>query len=266
MSVLHKLVLVVALAAGLSTALAGGAWAADPVAARYSMSWAAVAVGETVSLQESLQPLGAAVTRHINWGDGSPVQVETGGDRWQHAYAKAGKFHISVRLEDGTVSFPYGNTVTVYKSVPKTVLSARYHLSPGRVRVNEPVTMTESEVHAGHGVGAYLFRTVSWGDGTTEPFNPTVPLHPHRYRTPGTYHVTVTLKNLQWETPGTFPGGNTITVAAAAPHAAAPAAVSTVAGPSAATIGVTGFAVVAGGAASFLARRRRVRAPADPTA
>lgn len=57
-----------------------------------------------------------------------------------------------------------------------------------------------------------------------------------------------------------FPYGNTITVAAALPPAAdASTTVFPANGPGAAAIDVTGVALVAGGVASFLARRRRLR-------
>jgi hypothetical protein len=96
MSTLLRSILILAL-----TVTSGSAARADPpaVSARYSTNWPAIVAGDPITLQEfGLSPVGAQVTRRIDWGDGSPVQVETGGDRWEHLYAAAGTFHVSVAL------------------------------------------------------------------------------------------------------------------------------------------------------------------------
>jgi hypothetical protein len=95
---------------------------------------------DPVTLQESLQPVGAAATRHITWGDGSPVAVETRDDRWQRVYAKAGRFHILVRRNglfpvrehdhDGRRSFP-GRRRFHYRFPRRTGRAPRPSTSPG---------------------------------------------------------------------------------------------------------------------------------------
>jgi hypothetical protein len=149
--------------------------------------------------------------------------------------------------------------------VPPSLLSANYRLAPSSLRAGEPVTMTESDVRAGNGLGAYLFRTVDWGDGTTQDFNPAVPLRPHRYRAAGTYRVAVKMENLQWRAAGTFPDGSLVRVAAAGSSRAGAATDDRL--PAAwPVLRTAGAAVVLAGSLTFvLLRRRRVRlaAPDD---
>ncbi|WP_306206449.1 PKD domain-containing protein [Actinoplanes sp. RD1] len=173
--------------------------------------------GQPAILQEySVSPANATVTRRIDWGDGSPIEETTKGGHFQHTYAKAGTYRATVQLVSGTETaagtFPNGNTITIIDSVPPEVLSGKYSLAPTSVGVHEPVTLTEDEIHGDQGAPVYLFRTVDWGDGTTEEFGLYADPKPHKYAEPGTYRVSVELRNLQWVVAGTFPAGNTVTV------------------------------------------------------
>lgn len=289
---------VVALAAALSTTFAGSAQAepspspsqssaattkADAdVTATYSISSDSAVVDDTVLLQEGvLNPPDADVTRRIDWGDGSPIQVETKAKPfWAHIYKKVGVYHLSVELQSGTATsagtFPQGNTITIIASVPPDVLSATYHLVPDHVRVKEPVTLAESNVHGDQTPPVFLLRYINWGDGTPEEeFSGGIIPKPHKYAKAGTYHVSVRLVNLQWHTAGTFPDGNTVTVTGAPSSGNGTPGSGTggsaggtgdnegglpVTGPGATAIGGAGVALLVAGALTFVAfRRRRIR-------
>jgi hypothetical protein len=218
MSKLIRGVFAVALAAALSTGF-GSIAHADPASpASYQLSPHSEQAGDPIQLNElAIDPQLFHPIRRINWGDGSAIQVETEAAVWSHTYAKAGTFHVSVEVrsdsETGNGNFPDGNTVQVFADAPPELLSATYHLVPDHVRVNTPVTLNESAVHGDETPPAYLFRFVTWGDGTPEEeYSGHLSPKPHKYAKPGTYHVSVRLVNLQWHTAGKFPEGNTVTV------------------------------------------------------
>jgi uncharacterized membrane protein YgcG len=296
-----RTVLIVALSAALSTAFTSAAQAepspsassstsppaaaAADLTANYNTGWDSSAVGLTVLLQENgLTPPDAEVTRRINWGDGTPVQVATTGPNFTHVYEKAGVFQLSVQLTSGTDTgvgtFPQGNTITILASVPPDVLSGKYRLTPERVKVNQPVTLKETEVHGDDNAPVFIFRYVNWGDGTPEEFFSTVDApKPHKYAKPGTYRVRVRLENLQWTVKGQFPDGNTVKVTKAGGSGGSTGGSGSgsgsgagsggsaggegglpVTGPGTAAIGAGGLALIAAGVMTFtLLRRRRVR-------
>jgi hypothetical protein len=262
------------LAAALSTAFAGAAQADPAVSANYRLNLHQEQAGDWITMGEfDLTPPDAQVTRRIDWGDGSPIQTETKGDSdWKHTYAKAGTFHVSVDLQgDGQTTagtFPDGNTIEVFADAPPDLLSANYHLVPDHVRVKEPVTLAESNLHGDDGPPVYVFRYINWGDGTPEEeYSGAIRPNPHKYAKPGTYHVSVRLTNLQWHTAGKFPDGNTVTVTAAPTSGSGNAGNGSgtgsglpVTGPGALTLGAAGLALLLAGAVTFaLLRRRRIR-------
>ncbi|WP_305787071.1 LPXTG cell wall anchor domain-containing protein [Symbioplanes lichenis] len=197
------------------------------LAGSYGFSYDEELAGQTILLHEyALTPEDAAVTRRIDWGDGSPIEEKTKGGYYEHVYDKAGTYRMSVQLVSGTETvsgtFPNGDTITIVDSVPPEVLSGKYSLKPTRVRVNEGVTLTEDEIIGDDAAPVFIFRTVDWGDGTTQEWSHFGQPGPHKYAKPGTYKVTVQLRNLQWVTAGTFPKGNTVTVTAGSPGAGEP--------------------------------------------
>jgi hypothetical protein len=287
LSLTGRAVLAAAVAAGLALSCAEAA-RADPspgfVATdpnfstlNYRLIQHEVQLGDPISLNElGLQPADAPITRRINWGDGSAIQVETKAGGWPHTYAKVGTYTISIEIRYGEQTFPGKPTSpgeltigVVSSPPPKDYLSANYRLVPDHVRVGRPVRLAESEVHGDDGTSAvYLFRHVDWGDGSKEDeFYGVIPPPSHTYAKPGIYHVTVHLVNLQWHTAGTFPNGNTVVVTRAGGTSGsggnaggASGGGLPITGPGTAVLGGAGLVLVLGGAAAFaLLRRRRTR-------
>jgi hypothetical protein len=274
-----RLVAAVTLAAGVSTGVATAAHAdpATAVTGTYRITTPRTQTGVDARIIElSLEPADAVVTRRVDWGDGSPVEVTTTapGAEWHHAYAEVGTYHVSIELVNGTDTtagkFPDGDSVQVLAQAPPELLSGTYHLVPDHVRVGQTVKIDESGLHGDTTPPVYVFRYVNWGDGSKEDeWSGALPPSTHKYTKPGTYHVSIRLTNLEWHTTGTFPDGNTVVVTRAGSgntggstgHGGGGTGGGglPITGPGTALLGVVGLALIAGGAAAFVAVRRRTR-------
>ena len=283
-----RVALVLGLAAGVPVAFAGSALAestpapsasgAQPpaadvaVTADYSTEYGEEVVGDAIIMHEGeLTPADAQVTRRIDWGDGSAIEVETTAPAhgWSHVYRKAGVFHLAVKLQSGTDSgvgtFPYGNTMTIYASTPSWALSGKARLVPDHVGVNQTVTLDEYDTVGDGTSPAPINRTVNWGDGTPSvDYDMFQTPMKHQYAKPGTYRVRVKYTVLQWHLVVPFPDGDTVVVHGKPGSGGGSSGGSggglPVTGPGAAAIGGLGLGILlAGTVAVVTLRRRRVR-------
>ena len=184
-------VLCLALTAGL-VAIGTPARADDPAAAptaNYALDSAAIWAGQQVTLTESGLTAPGAVTRTVDWGDGT---VESAAPI-VHRYAVPGAYSIKVTLNDGTETgdgvFPAGSTVSV-AFAPGTYAWQRpsIYTYPG---YQEQGTMLAS------GLPATSKVWTGWGDGETSLLaGGTSATVAHWYGL-GTWTPKVTLQNAQ---------------------------------------------------------------------
>ncbi|MBM2617343.1 hypothetical protein JIG36_17450 [Actinoplanes sp. LDG1-06] len=115
MKLVHRRALPVLFTAALTAGVVGvgaPAFAAGeaPVGA-YDLDSNAIWTGQTVTLTQTAltddDTEAAAISRVINWGDGTAAQTaEAGTTSWTHTYAAAGSYTVAVTLNDGTVEGP----------------------------------------------------------------------------------------------------------------------------------------------------------------
>jgi PKD domain len=152
----------------------------------------------------------AEYSASVKWGDGttSTGTITGSGGNFSvsgtHTYAEEGSYTISVTITD--VDNP-PNAATV--STPATVKDAALHAQGISVRTTNPFSGTVATFSDDDPMGTLSDYTasVAWGDGTTS--SGTIAIQTgfkvtgsHRYKKPGTYHVTVTIKDA---------GGSTVT-------------------------------------------------------
>jgi hypothetical protein len=165
-------------------------------------SYTAVVSGYTATLsQVSLSDdSNGAVSRSVNWGDGTPTESWTTGGSLSHPYAGVGTYPITVTLKD-----PSGNTAT------ETVKAAVVDRAPtGTFSVTKPgsqykVTMTQVALSDDITPANSLTKVVDWGDGTKVNWTDANPLS-HTYTPPSPtqivhYQVSVTITDSARPTP-----------------------------------------------------------------
>lgn len=127
----------------------------------------------------------------VNWGDGrtdslGPITQQS----IQHRYSNDGPFRITATVHDaaGGVT-PYSTSITVNPLAKPAIIVTP---SPLTAPVNTTVTITVS-VTAAAGTGLQSV-TVDYGDGEVRALGGTASATlPHRYTTPGTKTITVTV-------------------------------------------------------------------------
>lgn len=123
---------------------------------------------------------GAAVTRSVNWGDGTPADT-TSGAALQHTYVGTGDYDILVTLKDSA-----GNTATVKKSISVvdkapvgtfavSKATSDYKVKLSQLTLSDDITAPDS-----------LVKVVRWGDDSApETWSGSGTLE-HQYPTPAT--------------------------------------------------------------------------------
>ncbi len=148
-----------------------------------------------------------AVTRTVNWDDGTPDEAWPAGDTINHVYAGNGIYRPTVTLADGV-----GN-IRVVALDPivlgdVTAPTGTFTTSPTSAwRVLTPVNVTQTALSDDFSAAADIERWVDWGDGgAPQSWAQTISVA-HVYTTAGTYTPKVILKD---------EAGNTAQVAAQA--------------------------------------------------
>jgi hypothetical protein len=268
----------VALAAGTTSAFAAPAFAAPPAPVATTASTSG---GETASTSGgATASTSGATTASTSGGGTASTSGATTADGTvpgaQQTQAGAGEeAPTEQNPHDQTSNEQAENEQTPAEEEPAAPLSANYRLKPTKVKVGQVVDLIESDVVGDDQAPVFVFRTVFWGDGTKDEFATITGTPDHKYKKPGTYKVTVELRNLELEAQGTFPDGNTVIVTAATPATTSPTPVPgsgsggnggggglAATGPSAGLIAGGGAAMILIGAGSILLTRRRKTLPA----
>jgi hypothetical protein len=94
-------------------------------------------------------------------------------------------------------------------------LAGTYRLADATLYQGQTASLDETSVVGDDAPPVFIFRHLNWGDGTPVHMFGSAEGTPQRhvYAQPGTYEVSVHLTNLDLEAEGTFPDGNTVTVA-----------------------------------------------------
>jgi hypothetical protein len=160
----------------------------------YTVSW----VDRTGTItQTSLTDEGpvSAITRTVNWGDGTAPEDWPHGDTISHLYAADGLYRPTVTLTDGA-----GNSrvVALPAIVPgdKTAPVGTFKTSPGKAWATvTTVNVTQTSLSDDFSPASFLLRWVDWGDGSAvQPWTDGVSIT-HVYAAAGTYTPQVLLKD-----------------------------------------------------------------------
>jgi hypothetical protein len=156
-------------------------------------------------------PLGQ-ITRTVNWGDGTPFELWTGGTTISHLYAADGLYRPVVILTDAVGN---SRTVVVPAIVPgdKTAPTGTFTTGPANVWAGvTTVNLTQTALSDDFSPASYVLRWINWGDGTpVQAWSSTISAT-HVYAAAGGYKPVVLLRD---------EAGNTGQVAAPAVDVAA---------------------------------------------
>ena len=169
----------------------------------------------------------AQIKRSVSWGDGSAAQVWQTGATLSHNYAAIGRYVPTVTLTDNA-----GNAVTLTLKAAvfgDSVAPAANFASgpPAAIARWTAVNLNVESLADNYTPADLIERTVSWGDGTTEPWTAGATLT-HVYAVGGTFTPSVVTVDEAGNASKTSADAITVTVDAVGP-------VVTIAKPRAAT-------------------------------
>lgn len=156
------------------------------------------------------------IKRSVSWGDGSAAQVWQTGTTITHNYAAIGRYVPTVTLTDSS-----GNAVTLTLKAAvfgDTVApAANFASGPSSAIAGWTTVKLNVESLADNYTPAELIeRTVSWGDGTTEPWKEGATLN-HVYAVAGTFTPSVVTVDEAGNASKTSADKITVTVDSAGP-------------------------------------------------
>ena len=189
-----------AAAVGSSTpALAAGAAPTGTFSLDSSSIWTGqqVQLTQTALADDDVEP--ATVSRVINFGDGTTVTAAAGETSWTHQYATAGKFPVTVTLDDGTVSGPgtvTGGSVTV-AAVPGTYGWQKNRTWTSPVEGGSETYLVEN-IFTASGVPATSQASwVTWGDDESSVLRQASTATIEHWYGGGTWTPKINLENAQ---------------------------------------------------------------------
>jgi hypothetical protein len=135
----------------------------------------------------------AAVTRVVNWGDGTGAETWSSGTTLNHSYPGLGRYVPTVTLTDASqnVSVVHVHAVVIGDTTAPT---GTFGASSGQAWARfTPVTVTQSALNDDYSPAGMITRTVDWGDGTAPSTWTSGTTTTHVYATAGTFSPKVTI-------------------------------------------------------------------------
>ncbi len=160
-------------------ASAGGAGERKGLIADFTYSARSVKVGQPITFVDTSAGNPTAWT--WEFGDGTFAT----GPKATHAWALAGSYSVTLRVENTTTSASASIVITVIGDTEKAKPQADFRFSASRVEVGQAVTFTDRST------GAPTDWQWSFGDGSGDKGATAS----HVYRAPGAYTVTLTATN-----------------------------------------------------------------------
>ena len=194
----------VALAAGVAAVGTPALAAGEAPTGTYALDSAAIWTGQQVKITQSaladddVDP--AAVTRTIDFGDGTTVTAAAGETSWAHKYAAAGAYPVKVTLDDGTVSGPgtiTGTSTVTVSAVPGTYGWQKNRLWTAEVEGSSDTYLVESQFTAAGVPANSTASFVTWGDDETSVLREGSTATVEHWFPGGTWSPKVTVQNAQ---------------------------------------------------------------------
>jgi streptogramin lyase len=151
--------------------------------------------------EASSLPTTANFLTEINWGDGTPLDLEPsiGGQSaftsdGTHTYAEPGTYHGTYEVFNSAGSMTVAFSIQIAPAITVTGIPIQAEAD----RSINQVVATFKDASSTQSTNSYL-ETINWGDGTTTngtiPNDDTGDVHgTHTYASPGTYTVTTTIQ------------------------------------------------------------------------